>query len=154
MCPRSSGRSPTPVLTGPCVHNCAWNAGRKQVEWLTIINEAFGAAGKTTPVGFEPTRGDPIGLAGRRLNRSAKVSFKKRRSIINIENLGWNAARLRMLKNTNAQLCHGVPARRVDPNNRILCLGLDGRLAGWQVGKLEGWQVGRLVGGGTTMIRT
>ena len=29
---------------------------------------------KTTPVGFEPTRGDPIGLAGRRLNHSAKVS--------------------------------------------------------------------------------
>ena len=29
---------------------------------------------KTTPVVFEPTRGDPIGLAGRRLNRSAKVS--------------------------------------------------------------------------------
>ena len=29
----------------------------------------------TTPVGFEPTRGDPIGLAGRRLNRSAKVSL-------------------------------------------------------------------------------
>ena len=25
-------------------------------------------------MGFEPTRGDPIGLAGRRLNRSAKVS--------------------------------------------------------------------------------
>ena len=30
---------------------------------------------KTTPVGFEPTRGDPIGLAGRRLSRSAKVSL-------------------------------------------------------------------------------
>ena len=29
---------------------------------------------KATPVGFEPTRGDPIGLAGRRLSRSAKVS--------------------------------------------------------------------------------
>ena len=28
-----------------------------------------------TPVGFEPTRGDPIGLAGRRLNHSAKVSL-------------------------------------------------------------------------------
>ena len=28
-----------------------------------------------TPVGFEPTRGDPIGLAGRRLSRSAKVSM-------------------------------------------------------------------------------
>jgi hypothetical protein len=29
---------------------------------------------ETTPVGFEPTRGDPISLAGRRLNHSAKVS--------------------------------------------------------------------------------
>ena len=29
---------------------------------------------KTTPVGFEPTQGDPIGLAGRRLSHSAKVS--------------------------------------------------------------------------------
>ena len=28
----------------------------------------------STPVGFEPTRGDPIGLAGRRLSHSAKVS--------------------------------------------------------------------------------
>ena len=26
-------------------------------------------------MGFEPTRGDPIGLAGRRLNHSAKVSL-------------------------------------------------------------------------------
>ena len=33
-----------------------------------------GAATPATPVGFEPTRGDPIGLAGRRLSRSAKVS--------------------------------------------------------------------------------
>ena len=31
---------------------------------------------QTTPVGFEPTRGDPIGLAGRRLSRSAKVSLQ------------------------------------------------------------------------------
>ena len=30
---------------------------------------------QATPVGFEPTRGDPIGLAGRRLNHSAKVSL-------------------------------------------------------------------------------
>lgn len=29
---------------------------------------------KSTPVGFEPTRGDPIGLAGQRLSRLAKVS--------------------------------------------------------------------------------
>ena len=37
-------------------------------------NFAFLHASKSTPVGFEPTRGDPIGLAGRRLSRSAKVS--------------------------------------------------------------------------------
>ena len=30
---------------------------------------------KTTPVGFEPTRAKPNGLAGRRLNHSAKVSL-------------------------------------------------------------------------------
>ena len=29
---------------------------------------------KPTPVGFEPTRAEPTGLAGRRLNHSAKVS--------------------------------------------------------------------------------
>ena len=33
--------------------------------------------GTATPVGFEPTRGDPIGLAGRRLNHSAKVSLAR-----------------------------------------------------------------------------
>ena len=32
---------------------------------------------KSTPVGFEPARGDPIGLACRRLSRSAKVSSAK-----------------------------------------------------------------------------
>ena len=31
--------------------------------------------GKATPVGFGPARGDLIGLAGRRLNGSAKVSL-------------------------------------------------------------------------------
>ena len=30
---------------------------------------------RTTPVGFEPTRAEPTGLAGRRLNHSAKVSW-------------------------------------------------------------------------------
>ena len=32
---------------------------------------------KSTPVGFERTRGDPIGLAGRRLSLLAKVSSAK-----------------------------------------------------------------------------
>ena len=41
----------------------------------TIVLE-LSALVKTTPVGFEPTRGDPIGLAGRRLSRSAKVSLQ------------------------------------------------------------------------------
>ena len=38
-------------------------------------------AQETTPVGFEPTRGDPIGLAGRRLSRSAKVSVGDREEV-------------------------------------------------------------------------
>ena len=29
----------------------------------------------STPVGFEPTRAEPTGLAGRRLNHSAKASY-------------------------------------------------------------------------------
>ena len=40
---------------------------------LNIVGQSLET--KTTPVGFEPARGDPIGLAGRRLNRSAKVSL-------------------------------------------------------------------------------
>ena len=39
----------------------------------------------STPVGFEPTRGDPIGLAGRRLDRSAKVSSVLEHKISNTE---------------------------------------------------------------------
>ena len=46
------------------------------------MGKVFGAGawltnGKATPAGFEPARGDPIGLAGRRLNHSAKVSYAK-----------------------------------------------------------------------------
>ena len=42
--------------------------------WLGWSPQPLKAGSQTTPVGFEPTRGDPIGLAGRRLSRSAKVS--------------------------------------------------------------------------------
>ena len=48
---------------------CAFPMAAAQAKTQEYIED-----GKTTPVGFEPTRGDPIGLAGRRLNRSAKVS--------------------------------------------------------------------------------
>ena len=46
---------------------------------IAMLHPAYARQGsmldaKSTPVGFEPTRGDPIGLAGRRLGRSAKVS--------------------------------------------------------------------------------
>lgn len=54
-------------------------ASRARVESLmTTLSPALGPAAKRdqpTPVGFEPTRGDPIGLAGRRLSHSAKVSY-------------------------------------------------------------------------------
>ena len=43
------------------------------VAWHPCLS-CTGIPVKSTPVGFEPTRGDPIGLAGRRLSRSAKVS--------------------------------------------------------------------------------
>ena len=40
--------------------------------FIVVLNK--GRLAKTTPVGFEPTRAEPTGLAGRRLNHSAKVS--------------------------------------------------------------------------------
>ncbi len=45
--------------------------------WASASDCVAGRAKKMqpTPVGFESTRGDPIGLAGRRLNHSAKVSL-------------------------------------------------------------------------------
>ena len=43
--------------------------------WLDVSPQPLTRFPQTTPVGFEPTRGDPIGLAGRRLSRSAKVSL-------------------------------------------------------------------------------
>ena len=50
-------------------------ASQRARTWLCIgATWAVGVL-KTTPVGFEPTRGDPIGLAGRRLSHSAKVSL-------------------------------------------------------------------------------
>ena len=53
-----------------------------------------GAATPATPVGFEPTRGDPIGLAGRRLNRSAKVSLRAISKHFDLCNPGSHACRL------------------------------------------------------------
>ena len=48
--------------------------GGNDVSGSEAVTVLPGGGCNSTPVGFEPTRGDPIGLAGRRLNRSAKVS--------------------------------------------------------------------------------
>ena len=44
------------------------------VNGIGIDRDAHLDSDMSTPVGFEPTRAEPIGLAGRRLSRSAKVS--------------------------------------------------------------------------------
>ena len=53
-------------------HHAAWGrgAGREDTRCSCSPRSFFAA----TPVGFEPTRGHPIGLASRRLSHSAKVS--------------------------------------------------------------------------------
>ena len=40
-------------------------------------------------MGFEPTRGDPIGLAGRRLSRSSKVSLQTTVAAAAVERNGF-----------------------------------------------------------------
>ena len=72
-------RSSRPPGQGGVV-GCALHSEQRQgFELIAIVSAGAGQhpQKKTTPVGFEPTRGDPIGLAGRRLNRSAKVSSAK-----------------------------------------------------------------------------
>ena len=59
------GSNPTGVIVLSVVLRCL---GSGSCRWHLRL-------GTATPVGFEPTRGDPIGLAGRRLNHSAKVSL-------------------------------------------------------------------------------
>ena len=49
--------------------------GGNDVSGSEAVTVLPGGGCNSTPVGFEPTRGDPIGLAGRRLNRSVKVSL-------------------------------------------------------------------------------
>ena len=68
------------AVSGPTAHPRGIKIGPAECGLSTQrVGAAFWAARYSitkisTPVGFEPTRGNPIGLAGRRLNRSAKVS--------------------------------------------------------------------------------
>ena len=59
-------------------------------ELRSYVLEVGELCAQATPVGFEPTRGDPIGLAGRRLSRSAKVSLNND-TILDIQSLLWAA---------------------------------------------------------------
>ena len=72
-------RSSRPPGQGGVVGCALHSEQRRGFELIAIVSAGAGQhpQKKTTPVGFEPTRGDPIGLAGRRLNRSAKVSLLK-----------------------------------------------------------------------------
>ena len=56
------------MLTAACGQRFPHHGGPLHARAVRVVTAS-------TPVGFEPTRGDPIGLAGRRLNRSAKVSL-------------------------------------------------------------------------------
>ena len=69
-------KSPRPPGQGG-VAGCALHADQGQgLESIAVVSAKAGQhSQKKTPVGFEPTRGDPIGLAGRRISRSAKVSL-------------------------------------------------------------------------------
>ena len=50
--------------------------GGSSVDREGVLMRSFWVcAAEATPVGFEPTRGNPIGVAGPRLNRSANVSL-------------------------------------------------------------------------------
>ena len=68
--PRAVGHAPASRAPRGTVHGDSPNSET----WQFNLSKSKIGNRKTTPVGFEPTRGDPIGLAGRRLSRSAKVS--------------------------------------------------------------------------------
>ncbi len=84
LVPVSSKLRPPPCLPWQAAHSCSTPTQMECKNFCTCCTHAHPKfpreveeedKTRTTPVGFEPTRGDPIGLAGRRLNRSAKVSL-------------------------------------------------------------------------------
>ena len=84
LVPVSSKLRPPPCLPWQAAHSCSTPTQMECKNFCTCCTHAHPKfpreveeedKTRTTPVGFEPTRRDPIGLAGRRLNRSAKVSL-------------------------------------------------------------------------------
>lgn len=66
----------TSFMFGPPFHSDTFSWHGAPFEKVVVSP----TSAQSTPVGFEPTRGDPIGLAGRRLNHSAKVSLSHTRT--------------------------------------------------------------------------
>ena len=96
------------------------------------------SAEEATPVGFEPTRGNPIGLAGRRLSRSAKVSAEVAKRT--------HAASMGAREHTAAPLLPGraaAPASSLSNASDYVQQGQPA--AGVELGK---WLCSRLGGGG------
>ena len=72
------GRSNRSGLIFLSCHTKAWmkQPERLAVDWWGVGETSqHKLCAKATPAGFEPARVEPIGLAGRRLNHSAKVSM-------------------------------------------------------------------------------
>ena len=70
------GSNPTGVIVLSVVVRCRPFG---PCRWHLHLGIAFAmafAVGSATPVGFQPARGDPIGLASRRFNHSAKVPLR------------------------------------------------------------------------------
>ena len=88
---------------------------------LSDLHNAFCA--KTTPVGFEPTRGDHIGLAGRRLSRSAKVSLTRHKDTQISAGDPYSPAHAHnSLQDSNVSICHIFQVAAC--LGRLLCLFL------------------------------
>ena len=80
---------------------------------------------QATPVGFEPTRGDPIGLAGRRLGHSAKVSLVR----ANRENVSSGQTSVSLMRWTAE--CMGVLELLVDHSGSAALHAGAGGLRAW-----------------------
>ena len=74
------------------------------------MHSSWVCAAKATPVGFEPTRGNPIGLAGRRLSRSAKVSSGKGQGLKYVSRSGALQCSRRIVEHVHRLARIGVAA--------------------------------------------
>ena len=117
--------------------HASFYGGGNDVSGSEAVTVLPGGGCNSTPVGFEPTRGDPIGLAGRRLSRSAKVSAEVAKRTY--------AASMGAREHTAAAL---LPGRAAAPasslSNASVYVQQGQAAAGVELGK---WLCSRLEGG-------